>query len=212
MHFLKRPAAPVCLLRFQHGRDNWNDIKQADRREIWQQLNLMQGQLCAYCENDINGASKTRHIEHFRQRGRYPQGTFDWSNLFGSCMRKESCGHHKDDCKYHHADLIKPDHDDPEMFLQFLSDGRIVPRIGLSANDLHKAQETLRVFNLDHDRGPLRQMRKRALIMYKRNFEEIQELSEFCDPIELKAYMQSEIDAIADQPFKTAIKHYLTGV
>lgn len=212
MHFLVRSAAPACLSRFQNGRDNWDAITEADRREIWQQLNEMQGQLCAYCENDISGSSKKRHIEHFRQRSRYPQGTFDWSNLFGSCMQAKSCGRHKDKCAYQPEDIIKPDRDNPEAFLQFLSDGKIVPRKGLSANDLHKAQETLRVFNLDHDHGPLRDIRKNTLNRYKYKFDEIQELADICDPIELTAYIQSEIDAVAGQPFKTAIKHYLTGV
>lgn len=172
----------------------------------------MQGTLCAYCECDIRGEPPKRHIEHFRQRGRYPQGTFDWANLFGSCKRNNSCGVHKDRCRYRHQDLIKPDRDDPELFLQFLSDGSIVPRQNLSPTDSHKAQETLRVFNLDHEYGPLRQMRKSTLLTYKRALEEIQALAELCEPSELQRYILSEVSATADQPFATAIKHYLTGI
>jgi uncharacterized protein (TIGR02646 family) len=52
----------------------------------------MQGQRCAYCECDISIADK--HIEHFVQRSRDVRKTFEWSNLFGSCKRSDSCGDH----------------------------------------------------------------------------------------------------------------------
>ena len=94
MHRLQRGAAPICLARYRHGRDNWSALDGADRTEIWQTLEAMQSQRCAYCEAAI--AEGNRHIEHFVQKGRDPRVTFQWDNLFGSCNREDSCGKYKD--------------------------------------------------------------------------------------------------------------------
>ncbi|MDF5828215.1 TIGR02646 family protein [Pseudomonas aeruginosa] len=57
-----------------------------ERSGIWAKLDTMQGQRCAYCEALMSETN--RHIEHFRQRGRYPQGTFDWSNLLARVIEQ----------------------------------------------------------------------------------------------------------------------------
>jgi len=57
MHQLKRPSAPACLARFSHGLNHWGDVLPADKDEIWQQLNQMQQQRCAYCECSIAGCT-----------------------------------------------------------------------------------------------------------------------------------------------------------
>lgn len=131
MHKLQRGVAPACLARYKHGRDQWSrDVPTVgERTDIWNKLEQMQGARCAYCEAGI--ITGPRHIEHFRQRDRYPQGTFDWTNLFGSCDRGESCGKHKDKCGYTPVDLIKPDVDEPDDYFVFVSDGTIAPRAGL---------------------------------------------------------------------------------
>jgi len=87
MHKLERFEAPACLAKYQHGRDNWQTLNHKDRREIWQKIDTMQYKRCAYCENTLEGNNqeKKAHLEHFRQRDRYPQGTFQWANIFGSC-------------------------------------------------------------------------------------------------------------------------------
>jgi uncharacterized protein (TIGR02646 family) len=184
-------------------------VQPGDKGEIWQQLDVMQGRRCAYCENRIDGDS--RHIEHFRQRSRYPAGTFQWDNLFGSCNRSESCGKHKDRCHYADADLIKPDVEDPEEYLQFFSDGQIAPRPDLDGQALRKATETLRVFNLDHDRGALRQMRKREVAGYIQLAEELVELAQIFEHDEFQEILAGELAAVAGYPFETAIKHVLLG-
>ncbi|TXL03989.1 TIGR02646 family protein [Methylococcaceae bacterium CS1] len=64
-------------------------ISSCDRTEIWVKLDVIQQNRCAYCEAAIKTEreSSNSHIEHFRQRRAhsYPQGTFLWSNMFGSC-------------------------------------------------------------------------------------------------------------------------------
>ncbi len=179
MHKLDRPGAPACLARFQYGRDNWSDVAPDAKSEIWQQLDKMQQERCAYCERKINtGANKNAHIEHFRQRGRYPQGTFDWDNIFGSCNQENSCGKNKDRLPaYNHEDLIKMDVEDPDDFFLFISDGTISIRSDLSDHDKHRATETLRIFNIDEVNGPLRRMREIAVQGYIQTAEELFEMA-----------------------------------
>jgi len=209
MHQLQRPAAPACLGKFRHGQNNWNDVSLADKAEIWQQLNQMQQQRCAYCECSITGEHQS-HIEHFRQRARYSQGTFDWLNLFGSCNHTKSCGKHKDTCgAYNHQDLIKMDVEDPEYFFLFVSDGTIAIRSGLSLHERHRAEETLRIFNIDAKHGRLRQMRKSAVQGYLQTAEDLATLAIEYDESEWKPLLEQELEAIRNHPFATAIKHTL---
>lgn len=205
MHKLIRGAAPGCLAKFQHGRDNWVNVDSSSKSEIWIELETMQGERCAYCESDISGGKK--HIEHFRQKGRDPKVTFDWSNLFGSCMRKESCGIHKDKLKpYDPANLIKPDTEDPEIFLVFSADGSVHPRANISEQDFLRAKETIRIFNLD---DPLQQIRKSAVCGYVQTAEELYKLASEFPEEDVMELLREEINQTAHLPFCTAIKHVL---
>lgn len=215
MHKLQRTDGPKCLTKYRHGRDTWGpDVPTPQEKdEIWQLLDAMQGGRCAYCEADIT-APEGRHIEHFRQRDRnhYPQGTFEWANIFGSCDRTDSCGRHKDDCeKYKHKDLIKPDVDDPEHFLHFHSDGNISLRQGLNEREQHRATETLRIFNLNAEHGALRWDRYRATYGYIQTAECIAELAGE-DRAQAQQLLQEEINATRHLPFATAIKHTLCSL
>lgn len=212
MHKLQREKEPKCLVKYKHGRDCWSDTSPspAERSEIWEKLNLMQGRRCAYCECDLDFDNE-RHIEHFRQRAThlYPQGTFEWTNLFGSCGKKNSCGNHKDKSgSYNHADLIKPDVDNPEFFFQFHTDGKISIRNGLNENEHHRAAETLRIFNLDPPDGSLRWMRHSAVIGYLQTVEEIVLLADG-DKSLIENLLLDEICKTSHLPFSTAIKNTL---
>lgn len=211
MHKLERdPNGPPCLRRYRHGRDRWGvDTPTSDEKaEIWEKLDAMQAQRCAYCETGIEDNGK-RHIEHFRQCSRYPQGTFDWRNLFGSCNRQDSCGKHKDRCVYNPDDLIKPDDEDPEHFFLFVSDGTIVVRDGLSVVEQRRAKETLRVFNLDSEHGPLRRQREREVAGYRQLAADILAYVDQFPAQEWLPLLKSELAATAHLPFATAIKHTL---
>jgi uncharacterized protein (TIGR02646 family) len=207
-------TAPVCLSHYRHGSHQWTEVSSAEKAEIWIKLDEMQQGRCAYCECalPVQNDSYTAHIEHFRQRGRYPQGTFDWENLFGSCNRQNSCGKYKDECGvYNYADLIKPDIEDPEHFFLFVSDGSIAIRQGLSPAEQHRAAETLRILNLDAQRGALRQMRFSAVQGYVQTAEELAEWIELLPEDEWLILLRQELDAVGHLPFVTAIKHILTS-
>ena len=211
MHKLVRPIPPICLSQYQHGRDYWGCVTPDHKSEIWLKLDEMQQYRCAYCEAEIitNRANSNSHIEHLRQRraNSYPQGTFLWSNLFGSCNRQDSCGKHKDELPpYSYQDLIKMDDEDPEAFLEFLSDGNVVPVQGLNLRDKHRAEETIRVFNLN---GALRQIRESAVKGYMQTAEELASYAAEFDEADWLPLLQDELDKIKDLPFMTAIKHTL---
>lgn len=211
MRKLNRPIPPACLSQYQHGRDNWSTVTFLHKGEIWLKLDEMQNQRCAYCEIAIktNASDSNSHIEHFRQRraGCYPQGTFLWSNMFGSCNREDSCGKNKDKLPaYDYQDLLKMDAEDPEGFLQFLPDGNVVPVKGLSAHNKHRAEETIRIFNLN---GSLRQIRESALKGYLGTAEEFANYAEEFDEADWLPLLQDELEKIKILPFATAIKHTL---
>lgn len=209
MRQLQRGVAPSCLARYRHGRDNWSALSGADRAEIWQALEAMQSQCCAYCEAAI--AADNRHIEHFVQKGRDPRVTFQWDNLFGSCNREDSCGKYKDHCAgaYNPGDLLKPDVDDPDHYFVFVADGTIQIRAGLNDADRQRASETLRIFNLDAEHGALRRMRHAAAIGYVQTAEELWSLSDEFPEEEWQQLLDDELNATAHLPFVTAIRHTL---
>lgn len=209
MHKLHRdPVAPTGLANYRSGRDPWGQQSPnfQERQEIWTKLNAMQGHRCAYCEAAIKEGE--RHIEHFRQRGRYSQGTFAWDNLFGSCNRQGSCGDFKDKCgHYSHSDLIKPDIEDPESFLIFSQHGSVTPRSGLNAANQQRAKETIRILNLN---GALRQIRQKEVAGYVQTAEEFAEIASHFPESEWLPLLNAELTAISHLPFATAIKHVLT--
>ena len=87
--------------------------------------------------------------------------------------------------------------------------GTIAVRKGLSPRDAYRAQETLRIFNLDEQHGPLRQMRKTAVAGYLQTAEEFQAFAEILEPNEWMPALRAELALIADLPFTTAIRHIL---
>ncbi len=208
MHKLTRPAAPSCLRKYSYKKHQWKDVNSEDKSEIWYQLDQMQSKRCAYCESAIVTTQKgsTSHIEHFQQRARARKETFTWDNFFGSCNRQDSCGKHKDEQQYQPADLIKPDIEDPEQLLVFAPDGSVHPKADLSDADKHRADETIRIFNLN---GSLQEIRKFEVIGYVQTAEYIAEIAAEYGPEEWQPLLQEELEKIQDLPFETAIRHIL---
>lgn len=209
MHKLQRPIPPQCLNHFSHGLNNWGDVLPLQKTEIWNALDEMQQKRCAYCEIEIktDREHSNAHIEHFRQCARYPQGTFKWANLFGSCNRDDSCGKYKDRLPaYEHQDLIKMDIEDPEKFFMFLADGSVVPAKGLTPQDEHRAKETIRIFNIN---GSLRQIRETTVKGYLQTAEELAQMAVEFDEEDWLPLLKEELDTIETLPFATAIKHVL---
>jgi uncharacterized protein (TIGR02646 family) len=202
MHKLDRGEAPSCLNRhYCTSGNNWQKVKPEDRTEIWAALQAMQLDRCAYCESKITAPK--RHIEHFCLRSRSPKQTFDWLNLFGSCNSQEHCGKHKDNQSFQPADLIKPDIEDPEKLLLFLSDGTVAIRLNLAPGDRHRAEETIRVFKLNA--ASLINQRRQAVQGYISLTEGKSDLSD----MEWQEYIAEELQEAVGHAFVTAIRHML---
>ena len=212
MQKLNRPNVlePACLANYQHVHHNWDNVTSEDKAQIRQQLEQMQGRRCAYCEGSLDALGN--HIEHFRRKrqGHFPHLTFAWSNLYWSCDQKDSCGHYKDHGAgtYNVNDLIDPCADNPDTFFRFRTDDTINVRSGLEVSDKHKAEETLRVFNLNPHWGRLRNMRKAAVSAYVSFVDGCVGFS----AAELHDFFRDELAAAAALPFFTAIRHVLTEV
>ncbi len=209
MHYLDRSqvAAPTCLSRYQHGRDAWEALARtkADYGQVTDALDALQGGRCAYCEGLLGHA----HVDHFEQRSENVRRTFDWGNLFRSCLRDDSCGRYKDRQTYACTDLIKPDVDDPEDFFRFQSDGSIATTESLSARDAHRARTTLRVLSLDAVHGPLRQSRQAHVQGYVQTGLEILDLAQQLGA-DARVLIEAEVAQTRHLPYATAIKHVLT--
>jgi hypothetical protein len=104
---------------------------------------------------------------------------------------------------YQLADLIKPDEEDPEKLLLFLSDGTVAIRLNLAPGDQHRAKETIRVFNLNA--ASLINQRRQAVQGYLSIIEEQSVLSN----AEWREYIAEELQGAAEQAFVTAIRHIL---
>lgn len=209
MHKLYRNRYPLTLNSHNYRTTKWSQyiMVKINKDDVWDSLFDMQGLRCAYCECEMQSYYKG-HVEHFIRRDHDARLTFNWNNLFGSCRRKDGCGFYKDNQKYNVNELLKPDVDEPDNFFIFLRDGSISLKSGLSDSDVKRANETLRVFNLDALHGPLRQQRATAIKNQSPLINEIDsyllnnESDELVEEI-IKLYL----DEVKGLPFETALRH-----
>lgn len=214
MQRLRRDAVetPTCLCE---GSRLYKDLRGTEKTEIRTALLKMQGNKCAYCERRTGDESDEGHIEHFRNQAGHSALQLEWTNLFWSCSDEKTCGKHKDKCqkasgalrKFNPKDIVDPAREDPERFFLFVSDGTIRPASDLNAEDLCRAEETLRVFALN-DSSFLRKSREDAVKPYIR----ILELLSTTAPASVAHYIECEWDAAATAPFSAAIKAFLRSV
>ncbi|WP_086775288.1 retron Ec78 anti-phage system effector HNH endonuclease PtuB [Vibrio coralliirubri] len=195
-----------CLSGLVHGQNDWME---APKDDIWIELDKMQNGYCAYCECYL----KRKHIEHFKTRTAYPQETFRWANIFGSCGDSSKtggwgrCGIYKDAGagKYNIAELLKPDQDDPSDYLLFLTSGMVVAHPSLTGGSLRKAEETIRVFNLNGDSALFNSRRKAIGAIQK----EIDELYQMQDELgdDWQSFLDEALTGVCGQEFQTALEH-----
>ncbi|OAE11208.1 hypothetical protein AZH11_21105 [Pseudomonas simiae] len=217
--------APACLAEYDYHTQTWDDFRSACKKQLRFALVQLQGipdittaeaaeygVRCAYCESAIYHEG---HIEHFRRKSKkhpngYPALTFEWSNFFLACGSDEHCGHYKDrpTAPLYDADqLVKPDEHDPEYYLYFHSSGEVRVRGSLSAEEQHRAAETIRVFGLDN--GALIGARANAVRSYRKiKDQDIEELASW-DEDDRNEYFLYEIESTRWQPYATTIKHFL---
>jgi uncharacterized protein (TIGR02646 family) len=215
MHKLNRDSVPVpaCLTNPPEGW-TYTDLRGADKDQIRAALFAIQKQRCAYCERRTGDQSNDGHIEHFRDQANHQDDTLAWTNLFWSCNDENTCGKNKDKCRkeqglrrrFNVADLVDPAVDDPEMFLLFVSDGTVLPRGDLDDNARRRADETIRVFQLNES-AYLTRARQEAVRPY---LSMLNELLGFSPDLVIQ-FIAIEVQRAAEASFGTAIKHFLTS-
>jgi uncharacterized protein (TIGR02646 family) len=223
MHKLDRSSVPVpeCLeVARQEGR-SYKQLRPHESREIRTRLLELQQDRCAYCERRTDDRPQHGgHIEHFRQQSAGhcagdPTLDLCWENLFWSCVDPFTCGKFKDACyrgagvrrRYDPATLLDPARDDPEDYLVFVHDGTVRVRDDLDEAGRARAEETIRVFQLN-DSAYLRKSRQDAVRPYLVIFQAVTTF----DLAALAAFVRSELQQSSAAPFATTIKHFLKSV
>lgn len=99
---------------------------------------------CVFCES-LLGVSGHLTVEHYKAKTRYPDLTFEWTNLLPTCTL---CNEFKNDVDHGNA-LLKPDVEDPEPFFWIHPDtGRLQPHPRLNAAQEQRALRTIEICNL----------------------------------------------------------------
>lgn len=94
------------------------------------------------------------HIDHFRKKNMFPQLTFEWENFVIDEVNNDKYGADYKDKNVSIEDydnLISPVLDNPEYYLTYIQDGTMIPRRDLTElAEIKRAEETIRLFNLNH--------------------------------------------------------------
>ena len=156
MHKFTRCQAPINLSAAQTTCNTWKSfVGTSQHISLSSALYECQEHYCAYCERII-ASRKDGQIEHLERRSSNPSRTFDWSNMFFSCRNSDSCGKYKDEQDRNHNfkrvfninDVIDPSLEDPQDFFEYTPTGDIAPLQTATPANKHRAQETIRIFNL----------------------------------------------------------------
>ena len=95
---MRKLSRPAELQELTNARRTYASIRSADeawkkfgdngdRKKVREQLESVQDDLCAYCENSLEHHA---HIEHFEPKSRNRNLTFEWENLTVSCTHNDS--------------------------------------------------------------------------------------------------------------------------
>ncbi|MBI3231424.1 MAG: TIGR02646 family protein [Burkholderiales bacterium] len=143
----------------------WGNFK--DKDYVQDFLLEEQYHLCCYSEVRADLAGLGYHIEHVEPKSRNPARTFDYTNLAACALdsqmlavipSEERFGGHFKLSRYHSRAFISCHQADSARYFSYLSDGSIVPRLGLHLRDTRRARYTIAVLNLNSEY--LRQQRQ----------------------------------------------------
>jgi uncharacterized protein (TIGR02646 family) len=189
---MRKLLRPAELQELTNARRNYASIPSADeawekfgdngdRTKVREQLENVQNDLCAYCENSLEDNA---HIDHFEPKSRNRSVTFEWDNLIVSCTNPDSCGAKKD--KKFESYWINPYLRDPSGMFKFYSDGQIE---GITS----AAEKIIKDFGLDCPR--LERKRKGILTALKYTILALEN-----EPVALQNFLQNN----TSQTFPTA--------
>ena len=116
---------------------------------------IEQSHLSAYTEKPLG--VKT-HIDHFRKRNLYPNLTFDYNNFLVDDLNDNYGACHKDNnaavtkATFDGTDRIfNPASENMTDYIEFTFNGEMIPKDNPDPKIIKRVNETIRVFNLNHN-------------------------------------------------------------
>lgn len=162
-HLQKSHARPPQTPKEATSR--WSDFGHKAKDMVMQSLLDEQYHLCCYSELRADQEDLGYHIEHVENKKQNPARTFDYTNLAASALKSDdlgvfkargdevfgghTCGKGGTNGPVDMAHFISPHQSDCHQFFAYLSDGRIVPAIGLDNASQNRAQYTIDTLNLN---------------------------------------------------------------
>jgi uncharacterized protein (TIGR02646 family) len=158
-HLTQAHQAPPAT--HDQARSRWSSFGHKDR--VIQYLLEEQYHLCCYSELRPDLVGLGFHIEHVENKGLNPSRTFEYSNLAASALdsasdlgvfkarQEEAFGGHAKG-KQQGVDMarfVSCHQPDAGRFFSYLSDGRVVPALGLVPQDSGRAQYTIDLLHLN---------------------------------------------------------------
>jgi uncharacterized protein (TIGR02646 family) len=170
IHIDKIPYPEFMTFVQRKNPQNWDRIDAVVRTNTRKYiLENEQGNQCAYTELPLEYEKNNSHIEHLKRKNSafFPELTFEWSNLFVSCISDDFGGKYKDGkylkgkTKADNALIINPALENPNEYFELTNWGELTVKADLIGNAKTKADETIKAFNLNHN--SLQERRKRII-------------------------------------------------
>lgn len=149
---------PTCLDSAERNGWTWDEFVAKDHDGYLicrEQANTEQQGVCAYTELPLDVEKVTVHFDHFRKKSIYPKLRFKWDNLFAAVKDNRFGADFKDGIvngqnhKQVYASILSPLTVGLQDYFHYATSGEIEPMSGLSEESFEKAEETIRVFNLN---------------------------------------------------------------
>ena len=158
------PSAYVELISGSSRPQNWDDFVNS-YRDIYlalrSQLLTEQQDVSGYTEKHLDQDGYI-HIDHFKKKGMFGDSVaFDHNNMVVDERACTLYGAGYKDAQVKREDydwLINPLTEDPADFFTYMSDGTMIPRRDISSEQWDRADQTIKMFNLNHE--DLRNKRK----------------------------------------------------
>lgn len=148
------PLAEFSKFLRRHNPSRWEELNWELRYNMRLHILLYeQDCLCGYSEMPLNAEHTSSHIDHFVKRDYDCSKIFDWNNLVVSSNDEDYGGKYKDNTykikQNEYTQIFNPTNDDMTQYIEYLGDGRIVPKKDIHDSVSSKVLRTVDVFNLN---------------------------------------------------------------
>ena len=111
--------------RKENPNKNWNDFSGTTAYlDLRKKLIFQQEKMCCYCEVALK-EDTAAHVEHLKDKHRYPKEVFNFENLMASCQHKDCCGHKKGTGYF--DSMISPFNSTCQSRFTYTGTGKMIP-------------------------------------------------------------------------------------